>query len=421
MFLAVLVFLITLFFLILEKVSGSVVTMLGAAALIVLGILNQQQAISFIDFNTIGLLCGMMIVVVVLRKTGIFEYAAIRAIKGAGGDCWKLLVSLAITTAVLSAFLDNVTTVLIIVPITFAIADALKVNPIPYLIAEIFFSNIGGTATLIGDPPNIMIGTSAGLGFMEFIYNDLPIVIIISVFVLWSLKKIYHKNLICNIKTEDILKTFDEKKAIHDSNFLKKSLLIFFLIIFAFMTHNFHRIDLAVIALGGAFTMLLFTGINPEDAFKEVEWPALFFFMGLFIIIGGLDYTGVINRLAQKFINLTGGSLKSITLVMLWFSGLGTTIINSIPFTATMISVIKSIAKVSQIENITPVWWALSLGACLGGNGSLVSAAANVVVAGFAKRSNYPISFWEYFKVGFPIMVGTIILSTIYIYLRYLI
>ncbi len=421
MTLAIIIFLATLIFLVMERVSGSIVAMLGAFAVVFFGILDQCQAISFIDFNTIGLLCGMMIVVVVLRKTGIFEYLAIKAIKQAKGEPWKLLVSLALTTAVLSAFLDNVTTVLIIAPITFAIADALKVNPVPYLIAEIFFSNLGGTATLIGDPPNIMIGTGAGLGFMEFIYNDLPAVFLISFFVLFALKKIYYKQLICTINSDKIIDAFDESKAIQGRRrFLAKSLLIFTLIIFGFMTHSIHKLDLAAIALGGAFMMMFFTGADPEEMFKEVEWSSLFFFMGLFIVVGGLDYTGFIAKFANGLINLTGGSFRAITMTVLWFSGLSTTIVNSIPFTATMISVVKSIARVSNLSDIKPIWWALSLGACLGGNGTLVSAAANIVVAGIAKRSNYPISFWEYFKVGFPLMVGTIILATIYIYLRYL-
>lgn len=417
-FIAIVIFIVTYIFIITEKIPSAVLTMTGAFFLLLFGILNQERAISFIDFNTLGLLIGMMVCVAILRKTGIFEYLAIKAAKSTQGDPWRILVSMALITAVLSAFLDNVTTVLIIVPITFAIADAVKMNPMPLLIAEILFSNIGGTATLIGDPPNIMIGGATELGFMDFLSVNLPVVIVISIFVLFCLKKIYAKNLIPVVDAKERLTGFDEKRTITDFKFLIKSLALFSLVLLGFIFHQLIGLDLASIALGGGFIMLLFSGLDPEEILQEVEWPTIFFFIGLFVLIGGLEETYVILALSQKMMSITGGVLYRMTMFILWLSAFSTTLLNSIPYTATMISIIKSIAKVSPF-GVRPLWWALSLGACLGGNGTIIGAAANIIVVGFSRRSNHQIKFFDFFKIGFPIMIGTILISMVYLHLRF--
>jgi Na+/H+ antiporter NhaD/arsenite permease-like protein len=414
MILAIIIFIIAYFLIITEKFPGAIVASLGSALLIFFRIMDQEQALHFIDFNTIGLLCGMMLIVGVLRKTGLFEFLSIKAIKAVKGDPWRVLVVLSIFTAVMSAFLDNVTTVLIIAPITLAIADSLKITPMPFLISEILFSNIGGTATLIGDPPNILIGNSANLHFMEFIYHNAPIVIIISFFVFFALYFIYKKELQPNPNVKTILSNFDETRAITDKKLLIKSMIVFSFVLIAFMTHHIFHYDLATIALTGGFVLMLITKTNLEEIFKEVEWATLFFFVGLFILVGGLEVTGVISSIATKLVHLTK-TTNAMTMTILWVSAIASTIVDNVPFTATMISVIKSIATMTNID-VNQLWWALSLGACLGGNGTIVGAAANIIVASYAAKNHCPIKFLDFMLIGYPIMIGTIILSTIYIY-----
>ena len=401
-----------------EKLPNSISAMTGAFLLIVFHVLSQEEAIHYVDFDTIGLLCGMMLTVAVLRKTGLFEYIAIKGIKLTGGNPWKMLVVLSVVTALLSAFLDNVTTVLIIVPLTFAVSETIKTNPTPLLISEVLFSNIGGAATLIGDPPNIMIGGATNLDFMDFIFVNLPIVLVVSVVTIFLLRMIYYKKLSAISVDKEKIMAFDEKRTIRDKKFLTKSLIIFGLVIVAFITHHLHEINLASIALGGGFLLMLVTKQEPEEILHEVEWPTLFFFMGLFVIVGGLDKTGVIGVVADKIIYLTQGEVAPTMQLTLWISALSTTFVNSIPYTATMISLIENMAVDLQ-GDIEPLWWALSLGACLGGNGTLIGAAANIIVAGFTQKTKYPLRFKEYFLVGFPLMIVSVILTSVYLYLRF--
>jgi len=417
---AIVIFAVTYFFIIMEKIPNSVSAMLGAFFIVLFRILSQEQAIHYVDFSTIGLLTGMMMIVAIMKKTGIFEYIAIKSLKSTRGDPTKMLISMAWITAVLSAILDNVTTVLILAPITFAIADTVKMNPMPLLITQILFSNIGGAATLIGDPPNIMIGGATHLTFMDFIVNNTPIVILVSFVTLALLKIIYKKELVPLEGAEQKISYFDENKAINNKNFLIKTLVIFAIVIFGFTTHSIHGIEVATLALWGGFTMLLFTGIEPDEILKEVEWSTLFFFIGLFIIVGGLEQTNAVYYFSQQLISLTGGAITGLSLSILWLSALATTIINSIPYTATMIKVIHSIATESGMD-VEPLWWALSLGACFGGNGTIIGASANLIVAGFARKNNVIISFKDYFKIGFPLMILSVVMSTVYIYVRYLI
>jgi Na+/H+ antiporter NhaD/arsenite permease-like protein len=348
----------------------------------------------------------------------VFEYVAIKGIKITGGNPWKILVVLSIVTAVLSAFLDNVTTVLIIVPLTFAVADTLKFNPLPILISEVIFSNIGGTATLIGDPPNIMIGGATHLEFMDFIKINLPIVLLVSVVTFWLLRLIYYKKLNSLEVDKEKIKAFDETRAIKDKPFFIKNMVVFALIIIAFMTHHVHEISLASVAIGGGFLLMMLTKRDPEEILKEVEWPTLFFFIGLFIIVGALEKTGVINFVAHKLLEVTNGEITIATQLVLWVSALSTTFLNSIPYTATMISIIENIGA-SIGGDFDQLWWALSLGACFGGNGTTIGGAANIIVAGFSQRTEYPIKFLDYLKIGLPLMLVSVIMASIYLYVRY--
>lgn len=401
-----------------EKLPNAVAAMSGAFILLAFHILTQEEAVSYIDFDTIGLLCGMMITVAVMRKSGVFEYVAIKGIKLTRGNPWRILVVLSIVTAVLSAFLDNVTTVLIIVPLTFAVAETIRINPMPLLISEILFSNIGGAATLIGDPPNIMIGGATHLTFLDFIYNNLPIVLVVSVVTMLILRMLYYRKLTSSAIDIKKIEAFDESRAIQDKRLFIHSMAIFALVILAFVTHHIHHINLATVALGGGFVMMLVTRQDPEEILKEVEWPTLFFFLGLFVLVGGMEKTGVIGIVAEKMIDVTKGDIAAASQLVLWMSAVSTTVINSIPFTATMISVIHNMAATIP-GDIDPLWWALSLGACLGGNGTLIGAAANIIVAGFSLKTKYPLRFGEYAKVGIPLMLVSIVLVSIYLHLRY--
>ena len=415
---AIIIFLLTFTFITTEKLPTAIAAMVGAFLLLAFHILSQEEAIGFVDFDTIGLLCGMMITVAVMRKSGLFEYIAIKGVKFTQGNPWKILVVLSIVTAVLSAFLDNVTTVLIIVPLTFAVADTIKINPTPILIGEILLSNIGGAATLIGDPPNIMIGGATHLGFMDFIYVNLPIVLLVSLVTFAYLRIKYFKKL-NSIEVDTIkIMAFDETKAIQNKPLFVTSLAVFSVVILAFITHHIHEISLASIALGGGFMMMMITKQDPEEILKEVEWPTLFFFLGLFVIVGGLEKTGVITFIADKMIGFTNGQMGMATQLVLWVSALSTTFINSIPFTATMISVIENFG-VTLEGNVDTLWWALSLGACFGGNGTLIGAAANIIVAGFSQKTDYPLKFTEYMKVGIPVVFISTAMVSAYLYFRF--
>lgn len=415
---ALMVFIMAFLLISTETLPNAIVAMVGAFILLAFHVLSQEEAIAFVDFDTIGLLCGMMITVAVMRKSGIFEYIAIKGIKLTKGNPWKILVVLSVVTAVLSAFLDNVTTVLIIVPLTFAVAETIRISPMPILISEILFSNIGGTATLIGDPPNIMIGGATHLEFMDFIYINTPVVLIVSVVTFFLLRVIYYKKLMSATVDKNKIEAFDERRTIHNKRLLISSLTIFGLIILAFVTHHWHEISLATVALGGGFIMMMVTKQDPEEMLKEVEWPTLFFFLGLFVLVGGLDKTGIIGIVADKMIDVTRGDLSAATQLVLWVSAFSTTVVNSIPYTATMISVIENMAA-TMTGDINPLWWALSIGACFGGNGTIIGAAANIIVAGFTQKTKFPLRFKEYIKIGFPLMLVSVIIASGYLYLRF--
>ena len=338
---ALLIFLGSYALIISEKVHRTIVAIFGAAILVLAGTVmdfyNQHMAIGAIDFNTIGLLIGMMIIVAVSKDTGIFQYIAVKAAKMAKGRPWKIMVLFSVLTAVFSALLDNVTTVLLIVPITFVICDNLRINPLPFLFVEILMSNIGGTATLIGDPPNILIGSAAGLSFMDFVINLAPVVVIIFFVILLFFKWKYKSKIIA--KDEDMQKIMelDERKSIKDVKLLKKSLFVLCLTVLGFFVHGALHLEAATIALFGAGLLLLLDNKNPERALHEVEWTTIFFFAGLFVLVGGLEHVGVINFAAQKMIAFTQGNLDITVSLVLWGSAVFSAVVDNIPFVATMI------------------------------------------------------------------------------------
>ena len=414
------VFLISYAIIISEKIHRTVVALLGGMLVIIGGVLNQEQAIEAIDFNTIGLLVGMMVIVGIARHSGLFEYLAVRAAKQSKGDPIKIMISLAIITAILSALLDNVTTVLLIVPITFSIAKALEINPMPILFAEIMASNIGGTATLIGDPPNIMIGSATGLGFMDFVINAGPIILVILPVTIILLKLIYGKQLVTREELKENIMRMDPYSEIKNMVLLKKSLFVIALVIFGFFIHQYVHLESATIALTGAALLLLITRDDPEHALIAVEWPVIFFFAGLFILVGALEHVGVIEWIALEGLKLTGGALLPTGMLILWLSAIASAFVDNIPFVATMIPLIEDMGRLGGITNLDPLWWSLSLGACLGGNGTIIGASANVVVIGMAEKQGYHFTFVGFMKVAFPLMIVSILISSVYLYFFYL-
>lgn len=413
---SILVFLLVYALIMTDKIHRTIIAMLGATFIIVLGVINQVKAIEAIDFNTIGLLIGMMIIVGITRQSGVFEYLAIKSAKLAGGKPLAIMAILALFTGLASALLDNVTTVLLIVPVTYAITDRLNISVLPFLYAEIIASNIGGTATLIGDPPNIMIGSATGLGFMDFLTNlTLPVFVILLVTVGIMLVIYRHQLQTTDDRIQSILE-LDEKQAIKDWGLLKRSLTILGLTMVGFLLHQSLHLESATIALLGAALLMLFSQENPEEVLLTIEWPTIFFFAGLFVLVGGLVETGVIELIARKALVITGGNLMQTGMLVLWLSAIASAFVDNIPFVATMIPLLQTMGQLSNLP-MEPTWWALALGACLGGNGTLIGASANVVVAGIAEKYGDHINFIDYLKIGFPLMLVSIVLSTAYLYL----
>ncbi|GMB01802.1 ArsB/NhaD family transporter [Pelosinus sp. IPA-1] len=416
---ALILFVICYAVIISEKVHRTKVALIGAIFILLLKIMSQEEAIKMIDFNTIGLLVGMMIIVSITSKTGLFQYMALKSAKLVNGNPLKILVVFFCLTAACSALLDNVTTVLLFTSVTFAISDMLQINPIPFLIAEILASNIGGTATLIGDPPNIMIGSATGLGFNDFAINLIPPIVMISIVTCLALYWLYRKDMeICPNQKQRIM-TLEESSFLVNIPLMKKCIAVLCLTIGGFVLHQTLHLDSATVAMAGAAILLLVGGLEPEDVFKEIEWNTIFFFIGLFILVGGLEITGIIRMVAHWAMNVTQGNTILMHVLILWLSAIGSAFVDNIPFVATMIPLIKSMGEIGHID-VTSLWWTLSLGACLGGNGTLIGASANVVVSSLAAAHGRPISFIGYMKIAFPLMILSIIISNIYIYFVYL-
>ena len=417
--LGILIFVLTYATIVSEKINRTVVAVFGAILMILFQVVSQTTALEHIDFNTLGLLIGMMIIVNIIKRTGLFQYLAVFMAKKAKGDPIKILLYFSIITAITSGLLDNVTTILLIVPVTIVVADSLKVNPIPFIISEIMSANIGGAATLIGDPPNIMIGSYTGLGFLDFVINLAPLMIVIFIINILIIKFIYRKSLIVNVEERSKLMNLDPNKAITDKKLLIKSLIVLFITITGFTLSEFLGLQSATIALFGASMLLLLCNIEPEEILADVEWATIFFFGGLFILVGALDSIGVISILAEKMIAITEGSVKMTSLIILWLSAILSSFLDNIPYVATMIPLVNKMEILSS-ANFEPVWWALSIGACLGGNGTIVGASANVVARGIVERHGKKLSFLSYMKVAYPLMILSIGISMVYLLVFYL-
>ncbi|ATW26238.1 SLC13 family permease [Candidatus Formimonas warabiya] len=405
---------------ILDKFDRAVIALSGAALMILLKILAQEDAFLEIDYNTIGLLISMMVIVMITKRSGVFEYLAVKTVKTAKGEPFIIIILLSLITGILSAFLDNVTTILLILPVTLSVAKDLHINPVPFIISEVFASNVGGTATLVGDPPNIMIGSSVGLSFMDFILNDAVIAFPMLFLTTYIFALLYKKKLVATKEAKEKILDMDEDKCIKDPILLVKSLAVLGLTVIGFLLHSQLHYESATIAISGAVLLLFISKVRTEKILEEVEWKTIFFFVGLFIMVGGIKETGIIKMLAQGVLDLTHGDLVLTTMAILWVSAIASAFIDNIPFVATMIPMIKDLGALSGM-NLTPLWWALSLGACLGGNGTIIGASANVIATGMAEDQGHKITFVKYFKIAFPVMLLTIVICTVYLYVFYLI
>jgi Na+/H+ antiporter NhaD/arsenite permease-like protein len=411
-----------------EKIPKVTIALVGASLTLLFGLLGQAQKvdgalnpyyfINYVDFNVIFLLVSMMIIVSIATRSGMFNWIANEMLRHTKGHPKTILCCLALFTAVASAFLDNVTTVILIMPVTFAIAKELDLNPVPFLITEILASNIGGTSTLIGDPPNIIIGSAAGLSFLDFIQELTGIVALILVVVIAIMAFWFRKQLHATPENMAKVAQLDNSGTIKDKALMIRSLIVLLLVILGFVTHDITHIQTCVCAMAGASVLLLFE--KPADILHDVEWSTIFFFIGLFIIIGGFEKAGGIELMAKWLIDITHGSQALASMVILWGSGILSGIIDNIPYTATMTPMIAEIAATKGAAFALPMWWCLSLGACLGGNMTIIGAAANVIVSESAAAEGHQIKFMEYLKYGLVVMSISLVLSTAYIWLRFL-
>ena len=394
---SVVIFLIVMIVIITEKINRAVVAVGGAMLLFITGVMSVESGAGYIDYNTIGVLVGMMLFVSVVKNSGLFEYMAIKAAKVAKGSPAKMMVIFVIITAVLSCMLDNVTTVLLIGPMTFAITKELEINPVPYILTQILASNIGGTATLIGDPPNIMIGSAAGLTFMDFIANNGIIIAIVLAATIVCFLFIFRKDFSVSSHHISRVMAMDERELIKDRALLHKSVVMIVLVALGFIFHGNLGVDSSVIALTAAIIMMIIGRQPAEETILDVEWTTIIFFVALFVVVGGMVETGVIDRLANIIVDVTGGEKIMAMLIILWVSAILSSTLDNIPFVATMVPLIASMGETGM--DVTPLWWALSLGACLGGNGTIIGASANVVLTGISAKNGYPVTYMQFLKV----------------------
>ncbi len=412
------IFLIAYIVIVSEKIDRMVAALLGGVAMIYfVGVYTQEEAISGIDFNVIFLLMGMMIIAGIVSETGLFQWLAVRAVQVGRGNPVRIMQILALVTAVGSALLDNVTVVVLIAPVTLFVASSLGVSPLPFLIAEVIASNIGGASTLIGDPPNILIGSAAGIDFVTFMLNMLPIVIVSLIVYIFLLPLLFRKQL-PSVEMASSVENLDASGVITDPVLLRQSLIVLGFVLLGFLLHGTFHLETATIALTGAAVLLLWSRRDPHKALEHVEWGTLLFFVGLFIMVEALVTVGAIDLAANWLIDLTGGSLNVTAMAILWISAIASGIIDNIPYTATMIPLIQSLGEKGM--DTWPLWWALAMGADFGGNATLIGASANVVVASFAARSGHHISFMKFFSYGAIVTLMTIVFSTFYLWFRYL-
>ena len=412
---AIVIFVVALALIAVEWVHRTKVALAGAAIMVLLGVIDQEGAIEAVDWGTLGLLAGMMIIVGLTEPTGVFTFLALRVAQISRGQPVALVFLLALVTGVLSAFLDNLTAILLVVPITLLIADLLRVSPIPLVLVEIVASNVGGTATLIGDPPNIMIGTARPeLSFVDFIVNLAPVAVFTLVVVTAGLALVFRRELRVAPERAREIKALDAARDMREARYVGRTLAVLLGTIAAFFLHTVLHLEPAVVALTGATVMLLVAADDVEKALERVEWSTLFFFLGLFVMVGGLEERGVVEDVAQGLADVTGGSSTAEALVVLWGAATGSAAVDNIPFTAAMIPVVDNLQGDEFEEGL---WWALALGACFGGNATMIAAAANVAATGVLERSGQPVSFVRFLAVGIPVTLVSLVIATAYLLL----
>jgi len=415
--LAIAIFAITFLLIARERVHKTIAALAGGVAMILLGVVTQKQAFEHVDFNVIFLLAGMMILAGILRKTGVFGWTAIRAARLAGGEPYRLLVILCVITAVASALLDNVTTVLLVGPVTLFITARMGLSPMPYIISEILASNIGGMATLIGDPPNILIASAAHIDFLDFLLNMGPLAVVVLILFLIAARWMFRTHLVADPEMRAALMAVDEREMIMDPVLLRRSLIVLGLTIVGFFIHGPLGWEPATIALAGAVAAMIVAHDDPREILREVEWTTLFFFIGLFMLVAGVIEIGVMDALGRWLTAITGGGLAAGSMLILWLSGGLSGIIDNIPYTATMLPVLE---QLSVPHSSHALWWSLAAGADLGGNATIIGASANVILASLAERDGHPISFWTFARYAVPVTIGSLLVSSLYIWLRYL-
>ena len=423
--LAAVIFLVCYALIISEKINRAIIALSGALLMTILGIVDFHLAYTaHIHWETVFLLLGMMLLVGITNKSGVFQYIAIRTAQSANGDPVKILTRLAILTAIGSAFIDNVTTVLLIAPVTIAIANTLRINPTPFLITEIVVCNIGGAATLVGDPSTIMVGVAAGFSFNDFLLHLTPIIIVLLIATSMYLRFHFAKHLHVDEQYKRILMEADPRDYIRDTTLAKKSIFVFALTLLGFLIQQFFNIEPAVVALAGCTLLMLISTKETDihEIFHSVEWVTIFFFAGLFVLVGGLVEAGIIERLASGMIRITGGNLTFTSLSMLWGAGLASAFVDNIPLVATMIPLVQDLGEQLALApvDLYTLWWSLALGACLGGNGTLIASSANLVVASVAAREGTPISFVEFLKVSVPVTLITLAIGTVYVFIVFI-
>ena len=400
-----------------ERIHKTIAAMAGGVAMVLLGIVSQEQAFEEIDFNVIVLLAGMMILAAIIRKTGVFGWLAVRAARLAGGDPYRVLVVLSLITAIASAFLDNVTTVVLVGPITLFLAARMGLSPFPFIVSEILASNIGGASTLIGDPPNILIGSAAGLDFADFLVHMTPLAAILLVVYLVAAKWLFRGQLVLDEERRDSLLALDERSMILDPKLLRQSLLVLGATLVGFVVHGIVHIEPATIALAGAVTLMIVAREDPHEILQEVEWPTLFFFIGLFMLVAGVIEIGLIDAVAGLITDVTGGVLAPTTILVMWASAILSGVIDNIPYTATMIPVVAQLAAGHDTDAL---WWGLAIGADLGGNATIIGASANVILASMSEREGHRISFGSFLRYGLTVTLGSMLIATAYVWVRYL-
>jgi Na+/H+ antiporter NhaD/arsenite permease-like protein len=400
-----------------ERIHKTIAALAGGVAMILLGVVSQERAFEEIDFNVIFLLAGMMILAGIVRKTGVFGWLAVRAARFAGGDGYRILVVLSVITAIASAFLDNVTTVVLVGPITLFLAARLGMSPFPLIVSEILASNIGGASTLIGDPPNILIGSAADLDFVAFLSNMAPLAVVLLAVYLVGARWLFRGQLEVDHELRDGLLSLDERQMIADPPLLRRSLIVLGLTLLGFLAHGPLGYEPATVALTGAVVLMIVAREDPHEVLAEVEWSTLFFFVGLFMLVAGVIEIGLLTAVADAVVLLTGGELAATSVLILWASAALSGIVDNIPYTATMIPVVEELTSGHSSDAL---WWALAIGADLGGNATIIGASANVILASMAEREGHPIGFGAFLRYGLPVTFGAMILSTAYLWLRYL-